>query len=109
MRLHALPIALAAALAEAASAQDHAMMIQHAYLWERPSFQGRAITIVGGFDDLAAKRLPAGAGSGSFEGEWTICDAPRLAGHCAVVHGKAPDVTRAGLSGPVMSLSVVRR
>ncbi len=97
---------LLAALASAggaAHAQLH-LMLQHAYLWDRPDFHGHAITIVGGTDDLADEHFAGRALSGSFEGAWTICDDRALRGHCAVVHGDAPDVTRAGLAGPIMSL-----
>ena len=110
VRLAPLPILIGAVLlagSGAANAQLH-LDIPNAYLWDQPNFRGHHVTIVGGSDDLADLRFAGRAISGHFEDEWTICDAPSLAGNCATVHGQVPDVTRAGLSGPIMSLRLSR-
>ena len=109
MRPTPLGLALAAAAisAGAAHAQLH-LALPYAYLWDRPGFHGRAITIAGGSDNLAGQHLVRGAVSGTFEGDWTICDRPHLEGRCASVHGKIADVARAGLAGRIMSLKVER-
>src|SRR5215472_3473973 len=94
---------LALSVAAPAHAQLH-LIVQHAYLWDRPGFRGHSHTVVGRDDNLADERFGGRAVSGSFEGVWIICDDVGLRGHCARVHGPAPDVTRAGLAGPILSL-----
>jgi hypothetical protein len=86
----------AAALFGMASAQPDGGGAR-AILFDQPNFQGRSIAIVDGSPDLAQWGFAGRAMSARFEGDWTVCDAPDLDGHCASVRGDVADLTQVGL------------
>jgi hypothetical protein len=71
-----------------------------ATLFTATGFHGRWLRLALGSRELAPGKFV----SGRFVGEWTLCDAPDLGGHCVTARGEVSDFAKLGLTGGVVSL-----
>jgi hypothetical protein len=75
-----------------------------AVLYDQPNFHGRSVRIVGAMSDLRRWGFAHRAMSGQFDGDWTVCDAPRYGGRCLTLTGTQADLLPLGLDRQIASL-----
>lgn len=75
-----------------------------AVLYDQPNFHGHAVRIVAGAADLRRRGFARRALSGTFDGDWMVCDGLRFTGRCVTVNGTVADFVPLGLDLRIASL-----
>ncbi len=103
MKLAVFSLACVLALTAAATAAPVPVAI---VVYEKPNFEGRALTLVRATPDLAPLNFDDRVASLAIQGadDWVLCEHRNYAGRCVRVQAKAADLKLLQIGGRVSSL-----